>query len=128
MGRLIVGWLVVPLFVFGVLLAIAGILSVGTCGPICLAYMVGGGVAIAGYLLPTVIALLRNQRIGEVFLINMFFGFTFLGWFWALVLAVSSPTTVHISAQISAPVLSPDGKSWWDGSAWRPIPHQSART
>jgi hypothetical protein len=128
MGRLVVGILVVPLFVVGVLMAIAGILSVGTCGPICLAYGVGGGVAIAGYLLPTVVALLRNHRIGEVFLINTFLGFTFLGWFWALMLAVSSPTIVHISAQISAPISSPDGKSWWDGSAWRPIQHQSART
>ncbi len=42
------------------------------------------------YFLPTIIALLSGcDRTGSVFLMNLFLGWTFIGWIWAFVWAVS---------------------------------------
>ena len=43
------------------------------------------------YFLPTIIALISgSNRKGAVFAMNLFLGWTFIGWIWALVWAVSS--------------------------------------
>lgn len=43
------------------------------------------------YFLPTIIALIcGSNRKGAVFAMNLFLGWTFIGWIWALVWAVSS--------------------------------------
>jgi len=42
------------------------------------------------YFLPTIIALLSGcDRTGSVFLMNLFLGWTFIGWVWAFIWAVS---------------------------------------
>jgi ABC-type polysaccharide/polyol phosphate export permease len=46
-------------------------------------------IAVAlGYFLPTIIAHRRQRRTGLVFLVNLFFGWTAIGWFTALLLAL----------------------------------------
>jgi hypothetical protein len=87
------------------------------------------------YLLPTVIAFLRKCRnTGPVVIINIFLGWTFIGWVVALAMAfgqtrdeqygtqvvqVFSPGHTPIAAPAGGPTLSPDGRYWWDGTAWR---------
>jgi uncharacterized membrane protein HdeD (DUF308 family) len=77
------------------------------------------------YLFPTIIALLRRNRIAETFVINLFLGWTLVGWVFSLVMAVSSKTKIVISpvmAPVPAPpVVSPDGRYWWDGITWKLI-------
>ena len=59
------------------------------------------------YFLPTIIALLSGcDRTGPVFLMNLLLGWTFVGWVWAFVWAVSPKRqqqniliTNHISAE-----------------------------
>jgi Superinfection immunity protein/Short C-terminal domain len=42
------------------------------------------------YFLPTIIALIWGcERTGSVFIMNLFLGWTFIGWVWAFVWAVS---------------------------------------
>jgi hypothetical protein len=48
-------------------------------------------VGVALYFLPTVIAAARNARhLGAIVVINLFLGWTFVGWVVALALAVAS--------------------------------------
>jgi hypothetical protein len=58
------------------------------------------------YFIPTVIALVsKNNRVGAVFVINLFLGWTFIGWVWALVWAVSpkqQQQSVIINNHVSA--------------------------
>jgi hypothetical protein len=51
-------------------------------------FLVAGFVALGIYFLPTVIAVLREYRFGwPIFFINLFFGWTLIGWVGALVWA-----------------------------------------
>jgi RsiW-degrading membrane proteinase PrsW (M82 family) len=51
-------------------------------------------VSIVVYFLPTIIALLRKkQNPLVVVLINIFLGWTFIGWIVALVMSFTGPTT-----------------------------------
>lgn len=58
------------------------------------------------YFLPTIIALIGgSDRMGSVFMMNLFLGWTFIGWVWAFVWAVSpkqQQQNVIINNQISA--------------------------
>jgi hypothetical protein len=66
-------------------------------------------VGAALYFLPTVIAAARNARhLGAVIVINVFLGWTFIGWVVALALAVGS------SSRTSRPLYqySPPPGSW----------------
>lgn len=41
---------------------------------------------VFGYFLPTIIAFLRNKKnVFAIFLLNFFFGMTFIGWVGALI-------------------------------------------
>jgi predicted membrane channel-forming protein YqfA (hemolysin III family) len=44
------------------------------------------------YFLPTIVASGRNRATAAVFLVNLFFGWTFLGWIISLVWAVTERT------------------------------------
>lgn len=89
-------------------------------------------VGIALYFLPTIVAMARHYRgTGSVVVINVFLGWTLIGWVVALAMAFGSnqrETQVVVYAQgngypapAAAPVthMSPDGRFWWDGIAWR---------
>ncbi len=66
-------------------------------------------VGPAFYMLPTIEAKLRNhENIGSVALLNLFLGWTFLGWVAAYIWAFKKPTTVTLqSAQPAPPPASP---------------------
>ena len=46
------------------------------------------------YILPSIVAVCRrtNVHAGSIFIINLFLGWTFLGWVVALAMAVKSPS------------------------------------
>ncbi len=46
-------------------------------------------VSLVAYFIPTILALFTGNRLGAVFVMNLFLGWTFIGWVWALVWAVS---------------------------------------
>ena len=43
------------------------------------------------YFLPAIVALTRGRQVGVVLVVNLFFGWTLLGWVGALAIAVSTP-------------------------------------
>lgn len=48
--------------------------------------------AVAVYCLPTLIALVRRHpEAGHISVINMYLGWTLVGWVWALVAAIRTP-------------------------------------
>lgn len=48
-------------------------------------------LALLLYILPTLVAMLRNHhQTAVVFIVNLFLGWTFIGWVVALAMAVSS--------------------------------------
>lgn len=52
------------------------------------------GVCIFAYLIPAVIAIIRNHKNKlAIFMTNIFFGWTFLGWVVALVWSCTSNTS-----------------------------------
>ncbi|HUA92744.1 MAG TPA: superinfection immunity protein [Terracidiphilus sp.] len=49
------------------------------------------------YFLPAIIAAVRHaHNTGGILLVNIFFGWTVIGWFAALLMAVSSAPTYHV--------------------------------
>jgi hypothetical protein len=46
-------------------------------------------VSLTIYFFPFLLSLLTGNRIGSVFVMNFFLGWTFIGWVWALVWAVT---------------------------------------
>jgi hypothetical protein len=102
----------------------------------------GGGSTVLAiflvvmYFLPIFVAYGRGKvNGGGVVIVNVFLGWTVLGWIVALAMAASG-TTKKQQAQAAAPAqpaqiqaathpqvqLSPDGKFWWDGQQWQPMP------
>jgi Superinfection immunity protein len=99
-----------------------------------------GGSALGGFILlvlilvvyfiPTFVAGSRHTvNSGAVFVINLFLGWTFIGWVVALAMAAGGMTKQQFEGRPAAqtptavaPVISPDGKSWWDGQRWQPLP------
>ena len=46
-------------------------------------------LAVGGYFLPTIIAIMRKKKNTlAIFLVNLFFGMTFIGWVVALIWAL----------------------------------------
>jgi hypothetical protein len=75
------------------------------------------------YILPLIVILVRRpERWQRVALVDLLAGWTVIGWIAALALALTLPRMG--STYIPPPALSPDGKWWWDGQAWRPMPPQ----
>jgi hypothetical protein len=86
-------------------------------------------VATALYFAPTLLALARRREAAPLtFSFNLLLGWTGVGWVVAWVLAfadrrlnihVNSPTPIYPQLPSSSVTLAPDGRHWWDGSAWR---------
>lgn len=56
-----------------------------------------GSLGFVIYFLPTLVALVRNSRkTGMVFFLNLFLGWTIIGWVVMLVLAATSETKVQV--------------------------------
>jgi hypothetical protein len=51
------------------------------------------------YFVPAIVALTRSRQVGVVLVLNVFFGWTLLGWVGALAIAVSSPPQPRILVQ-----------------------------
>ncbi|TGM60090.1 superinfection immunity protein [Leptospira meyeri] len=47
---------------------------------------------IGGYMLPTIISLIKKKQSNKLVLINLLLGWTIIGWFYALVLALKKNT------------------------------------
>lgn len=50
---------------------------------------------MASFFLPTIIAAARCHNAVAIFLLNFFFGWTVIGWFWALIWAVTDKPRVE---------------------------------
>jgi hypothetical protein len=73
------------------------------------------------YFLPAIVVLVRRPKQWQlVGLLDLLAGWTVIGWVVALVLAFALPRAGSTSTW--PPALSPDGRWWWDGYAWRPMP------
>jgi hypothetical protein len=57
--------------------------------------MVSLTILTALFLLPTIIAFVRGHNTLAIFLLNFFFGWTVIGWFWALIWAVTDKPRVQ---------------------------------
>jgi hypothetical protein len=79
------------------------------------------------YFLPTIVALVRKLRsIGPTIVVNLFLGWTFIGWVVALAMAFGQtrddPWAGRAAPATSSTLYSPDGRYWWDGTGWRALP------
>lgn len=108
----------------------------------------GGAVALIivfaaiVYFLPSIIAIKRRVNIGPVVIINIFFGWSFIGWIVALINACAQRLVIEpiqINHYITVPpaivgpqVTSPSGwyqdpsgpgSRFWDGTQWTPQVH-----
>ena len=96
-----------------------GLIVLGLCGTL--------GIFL--YLLPSIIASARNlPRSNGVFVLNLFLGWTVVGWVVAMVMACRpEPTPPVMVTQAALPPLTPPG--WyiepvshsvrrWDGTTW----------
>lgn len=52
-------------------------------------------ILTAMFFLPTIIAVARGHNALAIFLLNFFFGWTVIGWFWALIWAVTDKPRVQ---------------------------------
>src|SRR5260370_14442150 len=80
-------------------------------------------LSIASFL-PTLIALGRGRGTGvSALLINLFLGWTGIGWFVALAVAFGDHRRRQIvviwpPAAARQVIVSPDGAHWWTGRQW----------
>jgi len=95
-------------------------------------------MGLAAYFAPTIVAYARNtSNKAGVLVLNLFLGWTFIGWVIALTMAAGGKVSGEVETVIvqnqapappavsGSPVLSPDGRFWWDGNAWKPLPDKS---
>ncbi|HRO04783.1 MAG TPA: superinfection immunity protein [Terricaulis sp.] len=52
-------------------------------------------ILTALFFLPAIIAIARGHNALAIFLLNFFFGWTMIGWFWALIWAVTDKPRVE---------------------------------
>lgn len=57
--------------------------------------MVALSILTALFFLPTIIAGARSHNVVAIFLLNFFFGWTVIGWFWALIWAATDKPRVE---------------------------------
>ena len=95
---------------------------------------------ICCYFLPSIIAILRGVNLAYVICINLFFGWTFVGWLCAFISACATkvyldPYPTFINSPGPAAGWWPDpsgaGLRFWDGTRWtqhvtRPGPERLA--
>jgi hypothetical protein len=78
------------------------------------------------YFTPLIVAIKRKNQVAAVAVLNVFLGWTLVGWVVAMVMAVSSSRATMVVVQnYGAPpaptgLISADGNWRWDGQAWRP--------
>ncbi len=83
-------------------------------------------VYFALYFVPTIVAAVRRSHlVVPVAAVNLLFGWTFIGWVIALVMALIRPSGPSIAppspyAPQGGPILSPDGRYLWNGYQWIP--------
>lgn len=86
-------------------------------------WVTAGILSILVYFLPTFIAGYReHHQTGAIVVINLFFGWTFIGWVIALAMACSS-TAARASSVAHGAMWAPDPVGrvawrWWDGYRW----------
>lgn len=99
--------------------------SSGAGAGVLFAFLVFAGL----YFLPTIVALSRHHQEGMVLILNLFLGWTGIGWVISLAIAFGSeskPVIVQQSVGAAAvPQFSSDGRWWWDGQRWQPVPNQT---
>jgi hypothetical protein len=79
------------------------------------------GLFFLVYFLPAIVVMVRRPKRWQlVGLVDLLAAWTVIGWIVAMVLALALPRLVATSTR--SPVLSPDGRWWWDGYGWRPMP------
>jgi hypothetical protein len=52
-------------------------------------------ILTALFFLPAIIAIARGHNALAIFLLNVFLGWTVIGWFWALIWSVTDKPRVH---------------------------------
>lgn len=108
---------------------------------VALLWVVGIVLGAAAYFAPTIVAVLvRARHLAVVIVLNVFLGWSLVGWVVALALAFmgkGEPGTVVVmpggaaggSLGPASPVpalppvgaRSPDGLYWWTGSGWQSV-------
>lgn len=90
------------------------------------------GIGGALYFLPTIIALTQHRRnVLAIALVNIFLGWSFLGWIVALVMAVTKDVqpiqVVHVHQQfVQPPPASPPGSNAPPGTDIAQMPQRRA--
>jgi hypothetical protein len=82
---------------------------------LCLTCMIIA-VVVAAYLLPTLVAWLRHAPdLAAVTVVNLALGWTVLGWWAALALALRKrePPVIQVFSQANASASTPPGTGWW---------------
>jgi hypothetical protein len=75
------------------------------------------------YVVPSLVAIsLRHRRKLAIIVVNLLTGWTLIGWVAALVMALAWGRAPLPSMQRVQ--VSPDGRWWWDGRAWQPMPSE----
>ncbi|MCK9925477.1 superinfection immunity protein [Frankia sp. AgPm24] len=79
-------------------------------------------IAVVLYVLPSIVALVRGRQSASVLVINIFLGWTLVGWVVALALAVSTNhgpqnVQVHPGTAPPPPPIGPGGPQQWHPQA-----------
>jgi len=88
------------------------------------AFSTGVGIyaMVLAYFAPTIVALARQRRAGLTFVVNLFLGWTVIGWLFAWLLALRRRRfRITVLRPLSPPpplLVAPDGRHWWDGRGW----------
>lgn len=87
-------------------------------------------VLIAFYFIPTIIATLRHvPNVGSVAIINIFLGWTFIGWVVAMAMAMRSgaqSTIVNVHTTPGYYTSAPQQSAPGAPAGWYPDPHGAA--
>ncbi|WP_163550115.1 superinfection immunity protein [Candidatus Frankia nodulisporulans] len=88
-------------------------------------------IAVVLYVLPSIVALVRGRQSASVLVINIFLGWTLVGWVVALALAVSTNhgsqnVQVHPGAAAPPPPIGPGGPQQWHPQGPVPAAEQCA--
>jgi len=104
-----IGFLVVGVLALVVISTTEGKGPIGAISALVMTICAGGGVLIV-YFVPAIIATDRGHRqMASIFWLDLFLGWTLLGWVAALVWATSNPVAVSMTAGHAAGI-APDGR------------------